>query len=163
MSHMDHMSHMIHMMWLRWENPSQDDDGDCFLNRIEVINISRFNGTPITRNKTSKTTTTILVTGIFAASNVSNVSKSSKSEPGINVPEASVQDQAVRSVPSTKKNWKILDFKSRAGPDKDQKILRNQRPTRTRTKEIWKSRTGPEPMAVHGSLVWTLWRVFTKE
>ena len=79
---------MTHMIWVWWENPSQDDDGDCFLNRIEVINISRFNGTPITRNKTSKTTTTILVTGIWAASNVSNVSKSSKSEPGINLPEA---------------------------------------------------------------------------
>ena len=76
---------MTHMIWVWWENPSQDDDGDCFLNRIEVINISRFNGTPITRNKTSKTTTTILVTGIFAAS---NVSKSSKSESGIKVPEA---------------------------------------------------------------------------
>ena len=76
-----------HIIWVWWENPSQDDDGDCFLNRIEVINISRFNGTPITRNKTSKTTTTILVTGIFAASNVSNVSKSSKSESRIHEPE----------------------------------------------------------------------------
>ena len=71
---------MTHKLCFCDDNPSQDDEGDCFLNRIEVINISRFNGTPITRNRTSKATTTILVTGTFAASKVSNDSKSSNSE-----------------------------------------------------------------------------------
>lgn len=75
------MGHIEYMLFFGDENPSQDEEGDCFLNRIDVIKISIFNGTPITRNKTSKTTTTILVTGIFAASNVSNVSKSSIAEP----------------------------------------------------------------------------------
>ena len=63
------------MMEIAEENPSQEDEGDCFLNRIDVINISVFKGTPITRNKIRKTTTTILVAGIFATSNVSKSSK----------------------------------------------------------------------------------------
>ena len=119
------------MIWIWWENPSQDDDGDCFLNRIEVINISRFNGTPITRNKTSKTTTTILVTGILAAS---NVSKSSKSDSGIHGPELTGlgPSGSVRSEDQTGPGLKNSEISGQTSSKR-----------KSRTKSDWSSPGGP--------------------